>query len=178
MMNACSVNSVVVPNDNNNPTLTLEETKIEPTKEETKTPHLHEFNIMKYNDNVHWQECVCGHKTDEEAHKGGTATETVKAVCDVCKVSYGDFAEVSHQHSYELKMDDNYHWQECNCSDVKDKEKHYGGIATTTAKAKCNYCKKEFYKQKGSGKFCCSECASAYKIAAHYKEYLEDNSIA
>ena len=41
----------------------------------------------------------------------------------------------------------------------------------------CENCGKEFYKQKGSGKFCCMECSSAYRSRKHYEEYLKDNSI-
>lgn len=41
--------------------------------------------------NYHWKKCdVCGQETEKEAHKGGTATTTKKAVCDVCGAEYGD----------------------------------------------------------------------------------------
>ena len=36
------------------------------------------------NETHHWEECACGDKKDNEAHKGGTATETEKAKCEVC----------------------------------------------------------------------------------------------
>ena len=39
----------------------------------------------------HWKKCqVCGATTKKEEHKGGTATTTKKAVCDVCGAEYGD----------------------------------------------------------------------------------------
>lgn len=39
----------------------------------------------------HWKKCqVCDATTEKEAHKGGTATTTKKAVCDVCGAEYGD----------------------------------------------------------------------------------------
>lgn len=39
----------------------------------------------------HWKKCqVCGATTEKEEHKGGTATTTKKAVCDVCGAEYGD----------------------------------------------------------------------------------------
>lgn len=67
------------------------------------------------------------------------------------------------------------------CANSRDKS----GVAKTSIRVTkspkvyiCENCGKEFFKQKGSGKFCCSECAAAYRIAAHYNEYLKDNSIA
>ena len=39
----------------------------------------------------HWKKCqVCGATTKKEEHKGGTATTTKKAVCEVCGAEYGD----------------------------------------------------------------------------------------
>ena len=41
----------------------------------------------------HWKVCQtegCDEKTKKEAHKGGTATTTEKAKCDVCGAEYGD----------------------------------------------------------------------------------------
>ena len=39
----------------------------------------------------HWKKCqVCDATTEKEAHKGGTATTTKKAVCEVCGAEYGD----------------------------------------------------------------------------------------
>lgn len=41
----------------------------------------------------HWKVCQtegCNATTEKEAHKGGTATTTEKAKCDVCGVEYGD----------------------------------------------------------------------------------------
>ncbi len=52
-------------------------------------PHIHEFTTLKYDSTNHWFECSCGEKKDIENHKGGTATETSKAVCSVCEQEYG-----------------------------------------------------------------------------------------
>ena len=46
-----------------------------------------------YDGNIHYHQCVCGAKTDISVHTGGFATCKVRAVCDVCKASYG---ELSH----------------------------------------------------------------------------------
>ena len=48
----------------------------------------------KYNSTSHWQECQnpgCAIQQNKGAHEGGIATCETKAVCDVCKQSYGDF---------------------------------------------------------------------------------------
>lgn len=48
-------------------------------------------DTYKTDGKYHWKECeVCGQETEKEAHKGGTATTTKKAVCDVCGAAYGD----------------------------------------------------------------------------------------
>jgi len=47
--------------------------------------------------NGHWHEClVCGEKTDEGKHSGGSATCVKKAVCSVCKIEYGTVDSAKH----------------------------------------------------------------------------------
>ena len=48
----------------------------------------HSYKLM-WNENEHWSECSCGAKIGVEAHKGGTATCTDRAVCEACNQSYG-----------------------------------------------------------------------------------------
>lgn len=50
--------------------------------------------VTKWDETSHWSECTanCGEKTDPEAHRGGTATETEKAKCEVCGQEYGENA--------------------------------------------------------------------------------------
>lgn len=53
----------------------------------------------------------------------------------------------AQEHKYtELKYDDVQHWYECECGEVREEslEKHYGGTATTTEKAKCTLCGQEY----------------------------------
>ena len=39
----------------------------------------------------HYQKCtLCGHESEKEAHRGGTATFEHKAICDVCGAEYGE----------------------------------------------------------------------------------------
>ena len=97
----------------------------------------HEHTVLKSNETEHWYECVCGDKGASEAHKGGTATCTAKAVCEVCNASYGELLA----HSYtELKHNETEHWYECVCGDKATAEAHKGGTATCTAKAVCEVC--------------------------------------
>ena len=51
--------------------------------------HTHNYNVLKYDAQSHWNECSCGEKQDVEIHKGGTATTTSKAVCEICNQEYG-----------------------------------------------------------------------------------------
>lgn len=55
----------------------------------------HTYGVTyKTDGKYHWKECeVCGQETEKEAHKGGTATTTKKAVCDVCGAAYGDLKQ-------------------------------------------------------------------------------------
>ena len=49
---------------------------------------------LKANDTQHYYECsVCGLTSGYENHKGGTATTTEKAVCEVCNTPYGSLLE-------------------------------------------------------------------------------------
>ena len=50
----------------------------------------HSHNTLEYDEEGHWYTCVCGDATEKEAHKGGNATLTDKAVCEVCGVAYGE----------------------------------------------------------------------------------------
>ena len=50
----------------------------------------------------HWKKCQtvgCGNVIDKAAHNGGEATCVSKAVCEVCKVQYGDIDAANHKHT-------------------------------------------------------------------------------
>lgn len=74
----------------------------------------HYFDYIKYNENEHWYECICGKKNEQETHKGGVATCTEFAVCSVCEIEYGEYSE------------------------------HKGGSATCKTKAVCVECEMEY----------------------------------
>ena len=84
-------------------------------------PHSHEYNILKYDAENHWYECSCGAYETKENHKGGTATETSKAVCSECNQSYGTI--IGHTHNYQATKtppkcgEKGYTTYSCECGD-------------------------------------------------------------
>ena len=86
-------------------------------------------------ENGHWHECVngCGTKVGYEAHKGGKATCTEKAVCTVCGREYGALAE--HSYSDSWTRYGSKHWHECECGAKKDEAVHSYGEWTVTKEA-------------------------------------------
>ena len=60
------------------------------------TGHSHSTDWTKDETN-HWHECACGDKADSAAHSGGEATETEKAVCEVCGQAYGELKQPTEQ---------------------------------------------------------------------------------
>lgn len=98
--------------------------------------HVHEYNTLKFNDYQHWYECSCGRYVEKIDHTGGTASCDTKARCEVCEAPYGDYA-----HDFKtVEFDSDYHWYKCDCGATSEKVAHFGGIATTTEKAKCEVC--------------------------------------
>lgn len=57
-------------------------------------------------------------------HKGGRATCTSGAICDVCNNPYGEIDASCHSFSLSLSYDLTAHWYECACGEVKEREKH------------------------------------------------------
>lgn len=97
----------------------------------------HNYTTLVKNDTEHWWECQCGDIYGTESHKGGTATCTELAKCEVCDIEYGKREE--HNHA-EMKYNTIEHWYECACGDIKNPEAHSGGTATCLEKAKCKFC--------------------------------------
>ncbi|MBQ3116535.1 MAG: leucine-rich repeat domain-containing protein [Clostridia bacterium] len=141
-----------------------EKAKCEGCGEEYGDLKAHDYTELKHNETEHWHECACGEKSGIEGHKGGTATCTEKAKCEVCGKEYGDlkahdYTELKHnetEHWYEcvcgdkqtvqphdystLKKNETEHWHECACGEKSGVEGHKGGTATCTEKAKCEIC--------------------------------------
>ena len=96
----------------------------------------------------HWKKCQnegCDATTKKEAHTGGTATCTKKAVCEFCGEEYGECAPHNYGDKYE--SDGTHHWKKCQnegCDATTEKEEHKGGEATTTKRAVCEVCGAEY----------------------------------
>ena len=107
----------------------------------------------------HWHICTvadCGAVIDSSkaAHSStgaNVATCQKKAVCDVCGVTYGDFAD--HDWNTSWEKDETGHWYECNtaeCAEKKDFAAHtpdHQGGATEEYAVKCAECLYEIEAQ-------------------------------
>ena len=58
--------------------------------------HNHQSDKWESNDTEHWQVCTCGVVFHKAAHSGGKATCKAKAVCEICKESYGSLDPNNH----------------------------------------------------------------------------------
>lgn len=58
--------------------------------------HDHQSSDWKSNETEHWQVCTCGVVFHKAAHSGGKATCKAKAVCEICKESYGSLDPNNH----------------------------------------------------------------------------------
>ena len=58
--------------------------------------HGHQSGKWEHNDTEHWQVCTCGAVFHKAKHSGGKATCKAKAVCEICKESYGSPDPNSH----------------------------------------------------------------------------------
>ena len=81
-----------------------------------ETSHTHEFTALKFNETEHWYECFCGETVStKDAHFGGTATCTKKAVCKDCGAEYGDVLE--HAYGDYTANGNGTKTSECACGD-------------------------------------------------------------
>ena len=58
--------------------------------------HDHQSSDWESNETEHWQVCTCGAVFNKAKHSGGKATCKAKAVCEICKESYGSPDPNSH----------------------------------------------------------------------------------
>lgn len=58
--------------------------------------HNHQSSDWEHNETEHWQVCTCGVVFHKAAHSGGKATCKAKAVCEICKESYGSLDSNNH----------------------------------------------------------------------------------
>ena len=88
----------------------------------TNSPHIHDYTVIKYNENAHWLECECKEKAAVEFHRGGTATCADLAVCSVCSVEYGKL----ESHNYVDGI-----CSKCNSVDTNGTNTNESGINET-----------------------------------------------
>ena len=111
---------------------------------ELRHEHDLDYSVWKTDNRSHWHLCECGEVFDDEPHRGGTATETERAICEICGTEYG---ELYHEHA---PKDDSWvilegiHYQLCECGKRLDSGSHTGGKATETERAKCKVCGAEY----------------------------------
>lgn len=154
-------------------------------KQNSKPTHKHSYAATWSTDKTnHWHECECGDKIDLEAHKGGTATCTEKAECEVCRVKYGEVNANNHAGS-EFNYVSNGNGThkktyECCGATAAESEACSGGTATCKEQATCEHCKAKYgnvstdnhvstevkYVSKGNGKHdILYKCCDAVKEA-------------
>ena len=104
--------------------------------------HKHSFGGWVSNADSHWKACACGEKAEVAAHtwnwiidKEATTAEagSKHEECSVCGAKRNEGTEIpkieeaGHSHEYgNWQADENYHWAECDCGDVR-KEAHIFG---------------------------------------------------
>ena len=74
-----------------------------------------------HDENGHFQECVCGHITNWQAHvPGPEPTETTDQLCTVCSRLLKP--NTAHEHAYDdiWAIDEVGHWHKCSQCDEKD----------------------------------------------------------
>lgn len=110
-------------------------------------------NVWSNDGEYHWKECtvvgcgivIDGSKATHSSTGANVATCNKKAVCDVCNVSYGDFA--AHDwNTTAREKDASGHWHKCNttgCTEKNDFAGHtpdHQGGATEEYPIKCTVC--------------------------------------
>ena len=95
--------------------------------------HTHTPSDWRTTGIYHYKVCTeCGDMLDQEDHKGGTATCTEKAKCEVCKTPYGQ-DEPDHKWSptYLFKDKTGHAWICATCKDHSEVIPHTPGPAAT-----------------------------------------------
>ena len=87
--------------------------------------HDFENGPYQYDGEQHWKKCANCDATDtKEAHSGGEATCTQKAVCEKCGQKYGDLKAHDFANG-PYRYDGEQHWKKCaNCETTDTKYDH------------------------------------------------------
>ena len=112
----------------------------------------HTANETGWNDDDtdHWHVCAtCGETFDKEAHRGGHATCSKQATCEVCGQKYGS----TTAHDYQWNHSDTQHWKackDCNTIDEATRADHTFGGWVTEKNPTCT--------ETGTEKRTCADC--------------------
>ena len=137
----------------------FDENKNETTEEDLIIPAPeHSYDKENTDDDYHWKECGCGNIVEKEAHYGGEATCSKKAICEVCGKEYGEINENNHKNTEvrnekEATCSEEGYTGDTYCLDCNkvvekgetiEKVPHSGGEATCTNRAICKMCNQEY----------------------------------
>ena len=98
----------------------------------------------------HWHICAtCSAEFGKEAHRGGHATCSKKATCEVCGLEYGSTTD----HDYQWQHDNTEHWKackDCGAVDENTRANHTFGGWVTEKDSTCT--------ETGTQKHTCAAC--------------------
>ncbi len=103
--------------------------------------HVHEYNLIFANPYFHYKGCICGNFSylSHENHSfewtiDKEATETENGLrhekCEICGFSRPPeviYADHEHEYSDKWSSDHSWHWHECSCGHIIEKEFHTMG---------------------------------------------------
>ena len=108
-------------------------TPTQPQTTPTEPQHTHTISDWRTTGAYHYRVCTtCGEFLEQEDHKGGSATCTQKAKCEVCGFAYG-MTEPDHKWSptYLYRDKTGHAWVCADCKEHSDIEPHNPGPAAT-----------------------------------------------
>ena len=120
----------------------------------------HKYELVKYDEENHWNECACGKTNNVTSHYGGTSTCEEGAICEECSYVYEPSLG---GHKYDTPAyDKENHWNECWCGEIDVKHPHEFNEGVTKLEPTD--------KEAGIKEFSCKNC--------DYKEEREIAKIA
>ena len=134
--------------------------------------------ISESDSSLHIDFCgYCSYAISSEAHFGGTATCLQKAVCESCEVEYGNYNYDNHESTetyFTSGIGPNHILAYECCRTVKLDEPHYGGEATCTEQAICEFCNVAYGAEPEGHKYdngcdtTCNVCSDTREIEHTY----------
>ena len=117
---------------------------------QTATTHKQVYNCCQteasQEEKHNWQDGKCTVCDYPCGHKGGEATCSQLAVCELCGSQYGDLNPDNHKAVSEWTQENGKHYHICQngCGTHLDEDNCDGGTATCISKAKCSVCGHEY----------------------------------